>query len=154
MWAIVDEGRLFFRRNPVASVFAPGTMFTFSTCLLEGITDSVRNAIPIQRAMFPREWMARLKSPDALYGGPKYGGPPPGPPPTWEPAPALPPTPPGGPTPTRPGGYEDTCHPKIKRRTSPLFQNTATQRANLSCVGIAFWGDASADLGAGLPGAI
>jgi hypothetical protein len=153
-WAIVDEGRSFFRQNPVALVFAPGTMFTFSTCLLEGITDSVCNAIPIQRAMFPREWMAPLKSPDALYGGPTYGGPPPGPPPTWEPAPALPPTPPGGPTPTRPGGYEDTSHPKIKRRTSPLFQNTATQRANLSCVGIAFWGDASADLGAGLPGAI
>jgi hypothetical protein len=67
MWAIVDEGRSFFGGNPVASDFAPGKMFTFSTCLLEGITDSVRNAIPIQRAMFPREWMTPLKSPDALY---------------------------------------------------------------------------------------
>ena len=81
-WAIVDEGRLFFGQNPVAMDFPPGTMFTFSTCLLEGITDSVHNAIPIQRAMFPREWMAPLKSPDALYGGPPYGGPHPGPPPT------------------------------------------------------------------------
>ena len=69
--------------------------------------DSVCNAIPIQRAMFPREWMAPLKAPDALYGRP-----PPGPPPTWEP-PALPPPPPGGPPPTRPG-QEDTRHPKIK----------------------------------------
>jgi hypothetical protein len=47
MCAIVDEGRSFFWQNPVASDFAPGTMFNFSTCLLEGIMDSVRNAIPI-----------------------------------------------------------------------------------------------------------
>jgi hypothetical protein len=59
-WAIVNEGRSFFGRNPVALDFAPGTTFQFSTCLLEGIMDSVRNAIPIQRAMFPREWMAPL----------------------------------------------------------------------------------------------
>jgi len=55
MWTIVDGRRSFFGRNPVASDFAPGTMFNFSTCLLEGITDSVCNAIPIQRAMFPRD---------------------------------------------------------------------------------------------------
>ena len=53
-WAIVNEGRSFFGQNPIASDFAPGTNFNFSTCLLEGITDSVRNAIPIQRAIFPR----------------------------------------------------------------------------------------------------
>jgi hypothetical protein len=107
-WAIVNEGRSFFGRNPVASDFAPGTMFTFSTCLLEGITDSVRNAIPIQHAMFPREWMTPQKSPGAQYGGPPYGGPPPaGPPPTWGPTHAPPPTPPGGPTPPGRGGYKD-----------------------------------------------
>jgi hypothetical protein len=73
--------------------------------------------------MFPREWMTPLKSPDALYGGPPYGGPPPGPPPTWDPTPALPPTPPGGPTPTRPGGgYEDTRHPKIKLLMDPYLK--------------------------------
>jgi hypothetical protein len=116
-WAIVDEGRSFFGRNPVASDFTPGTMFNFSTCLLEGITDSVCNAIPIQRAMFPREWMAPLKAPDALYGRP-----PPGPPPTWEPAPALPPPPLGGPPPTRPGGQEDTRHPKIKLLMDPYLK--------------------------------
>jgi hypothetical protein len=93
-WAIVDEGRSFFGRNPVASDFAPGTMFMFSTCLLEGITDSVRKAIPIQRALFPREWMTPQKSPDAQYGRPLYGGlPPAGPPPTWYPTPAPLPTP-------------------------------------------------------------
>ncbi len=115
-WAIVDEGRLFFGRNPVASDFAPGTMFNFSTCLLEGITDSVRNAILIQRTMFPREWMASLKAPDALYGSP-----PPGLPPIWEPALALPPSPPGGPPPTRPG-QEDTRHPKIKLLMDPYLK--------------------------------
>jgi hypothetical protein len=119
-WAIVDEGHLFFGQNPVALDFAPGTMFTFSTCLLEGITDSVRNAIPIQRAMFPCEWMTPLKSPDALYGGPPYGGPPPaGPPPTWDPTPAPPP---GGPTPPGQGGYEDTRHPKIKLLMDPYLK--------------------------------
>ena len=122
-WAIVDEGRSFFGRNPVASDFAPGTMFTFSTCLLEGITDSVRNAIPIQRAMFPREWSTPLKSPDAKYGGPQYGGPPPaGLPPTWDPTPAPPPTPPGGPTPPGRGGYEDTRHLKIKLLMDPYLK--------------------------------
>jgi hypothetical protein len=90
-------------------------MFNFSTCLLEGITDSVCNAIRIQRAMFPREWMAPLKAPDALYGRP-----PPGPPPTWEP-PALPSPPPRGPPPTRPG-QEDTRHPKIKLLVDPYLK--------------------------------
>ena len=115
-WAIVDEGRSFFGRNPVASYFAPGTTFQFSTCLLEGITDSVRNAIPIQRAMFPREWMAPLRAPEAMYGRP-----PPGPPPTWGPAPVLPPQPPGGTPPTRPG-QEDIRHPKIKLLMDPYLK--------------------------------
>jgi hypothetical protein len=42
--------------------------------------------------------------------------------PTWEPAPALPPPPPGGPPPTRPGGQEDTCHPKIKLLMGPYLK--------------------------------
>jgi hypothetical protein len=115
-WAIVDEGRSFFGQNPVASNFAPGTNFNFSTCLLEGITDSVRNAIPIQQAMFPREWMAPLKAPDTLFGRP-----PPGPPPTWGPALVLPPQPPGGPPPTRPG-QENIRHPKIKLLMDPYLK--------------------------------
>jgi hypothetical protein len=117
-WAIVDEGRSFFGQNPVASDFAPGTMFNFSTCLLEGITDSVCNAIPIQQAMFPREWMAPMKAPDATFSRP----PPPGPPPTWwEPAPALPPPLTGGPPPGRPG-QEDIRHPKIKQLMDPYLK--------------------------------
>ncbi len=122
-WAIIDEGRSFFGRNPVASDFAPGTTFTFSTCLLEGITDSVHNAILIQHAMFPREWMTPQKAPDATYGGPPYGGPPPaGPPPTWFPTLAPPPTPPGGPKPPGRGAYKDTRHPKIKLLMDPYLK--------------------------------
>ncbi len=121
-WAIVNEGRSFFGQNPVASDFAPGTSFTFSTCLLEGITDSVRNAKPIQRAMFPREWSTPFKSPEARYGGPPYGGLPPGPPPTWGPTPAPPPTPLGGPTPPGRGGYKDTRHLKIKLPMDPYLK--------------------------------
>ena len=57
LWAIISEECSFFGRNPVALDFAPGATCVFSTCLLEGITDSVRNAIPIQRVMFPCKWM-------------------------------------------------------------------------------------------------
>ena len=89
-------------------------MFNFSTSLLEGITDSVRNAIPIQQAMFPHEWMAPMKAPDP------YDRPPLGPPPTWEP-PALPPPLPGGPPPTRPG-QEDIRHPRIKLLMDPYLK--------------------------------
>jgi hypothetical protein len=114
-WAIVNEGHLFFGRNPVASDFAPGTTFVFSTCLLEGIADSVRNAIPIQRAMFPREWMVPLKAADA-----QFGRPPPGPPPTHWDTPALAP-PLTEPPPTRPG-QEDIRHPKIKLLMDPYLK--------------------------------
>jgi hypothetical protein len=116
-WAIVDEGRSFFGRNPVASDFAPGTTFTFSTCLLEGITDAVRNAIPIQRAMFPREWMAPIAVADPYSKPP--AGPPPGPPPTWEPAPGPPraQAPPQGRS-----GQEDIRHPKIKQLMDPYLK--------------------------------
>ena len=58
-WAIIDEGHSFFGHNPVALDFTPGTTFVFSTCLLKGITDSVCNTIPIQRAVFPCEWMSQ-----------------------------------------------------------------------------------------------
>ena len=76
-WTIINEGRSFFGRNPVASDFALGVMFVFSACLLEGITDSVCNAILIQQAMFPHEWMVPPKAADT-----QFGRPPPGPPPT------------------------------------------------------------------------
>jgi hypothetical protein len=112
--AIIDKGRLFFGRNPVALDFAPGSTFHFSTSHLEGITDSVRNAIPIQRAMFPCEWMSQ-----AMSGFP-FGGPPTGPPPTQWATPALvpPPTAPMTPTQTK----EDTCHPKIKPMMDPYLK--------------------------------
>ncbi len=55
-WAIIDDGRSFFGRNPVASDFAPGTMYQFSVSCLDSITDTVRNALPVQRATFPKQW--------------------------------------------------------------------------------------------------
>ena len=69
-WAIINEGHSFFRRNPVASEFAPGTTSVFSACLLEGITDSVLNTTLIQRAMLPQEWMVPQKAADAQFGRP------------------------------------------------------------------------------------
>jgi hypothetical protein len=52
-WAIVDDGRSFFGCNPVASDFAARLIFTFLVSYLEGVTDTIRNANPIQRATFP-----------------------------------------------------------------------------------------------------
>ncbi len=108
-WVIIDDGRSFFGCNPVASDFAPGTTFQFSTSHLESIMDSVQNAIPIQWAMFPREWM----SPQGASGTQQGSTKPPGEPPTqW----AMPTAVPGASTtPTKPPQQrEDTRHPKIK----------------------------------------
>ena len=55
-WAIIDDWRSFFGRNPVSSDFAPGTPFQFSVSCLDSITDAVRNALPVQRATFPKHW--------------------------------------------------------------------------------------------------
>ncbi len=55
-WAIIDDGRSFFGRNPVVSDFAPGTMYQFSVSCLDSITDAVRNALPVQQATFPKQW--------------------------------------------------------------------------------------------------
>jgi hypothetical protein len=52
-WAIIDDGRFFFGRNPVSTDFMPGTPFQFSVSCLDSITDAVRNALPVQRATFP-----------------------------------------------------------------------------------------------------
>jgi hypothetical protein len=40
-WVIIDDGWSFFGCNPVASDFAPGTNFQFSTSHLESIMDAV-----------------------------------------------------------------------------------------------------------------
>jgi hypothetical protein len=56
-WAIIDDSRSFFGRNPVASDFAPGLTFQFSVSCLDSITDAVQNALPVQWATFPRQWM-------------------------------------------------------------------------------------------------
>jgi hypothetical protein len=106
-WAIINNGRSFFGRNAVAPDFAPGSSYHFSTSHLESITDLVRNAIPIQRAMFPCEWMTPQLTSVAPYYGPPQGKPPA----QWTAlAPTLAPT-----TLTKPTQpKEDICHPKIK----------------------------------------
>jgi hypothetical protein len=55
-WAIIDDGRSFFGRNPVSSDFTPGMAFQFSVSCLDSIMDAVRNALPVQRATFPKQW--------------------------------------------------------------------------------------------------
>jgi hypothetical protein len=59
-WAIIDDRRSFFGRNPVSTDFAPGTPFQFSVTCLVLITDAVRNALPVQRATFPRQWTTQV----------------------------------------------------------------------------------------------
>jgi hypothetical protein len=74
-WAIVDDGQSFFGCNPVASDFAAGTIFNFLVSYLEGITDAVRNANPIQRATFSYKWLS-LSIADSPYSVPPAGTPP------------------------------------------------------------------------------
>ncbi len=116
-WAIIDERHSFFGQNPVASDFAPGSTFNFSTSYLKEITDAVLSAIPIQQAMFPWEWLTHT-TPTVPYGLP-----PPGTPPTqWAvPAPA-----PQQAVPTvaatPPQVREDIRHPKIKLLIDPYLK--------------------------------
>jgi hypothetical protein len=113
-WAIVDNGQSFFGWNPMALDIAPGATFLFSTLHLECITDSVCNTIPIQRAMFPCEWMSQATTVVP------YGGAPPGPTPIqWAtPAPAPSHTAPTTPTQMK----EDIRHPKIKFLMDPYLK--------------------------------
>ncbi len=67
--AIIDNGCSFFGCNPVASDFMPGARVDFSASLLESITDVVRNALLIQRATFPREWITPTPTPMGQTGG-------------------------------------------------------------------------------------
>ncbi len=65
--AIIDGGRSFFGRNPVSTDFTSGTPFQFSVSCLDLITDAVRNALPVQRAIWtmqvPQELLAVAKQP-------------------------------------------------------------------------------------------
>jgi hypothetical protein len=65
-WATIDDGQSFFGLNPVALDFAPGTTFQFSVLCLK--TDAVRNALPIQRAKFPKQWTTPA-FPEQAVGG-------------------------------------------------------------------------------------
>jgi hypothetical protein len=116
--AIVNKGHSFFGGNPVTSDFAAGTTFNFSVSYLEGITDAVGNANPIQQAIFPRKWWSQFTA-DAPYGGPPLGPPPtqwrnPAPAPTSAPAHA----PSQAPSPTK----EDLRHPAIKLLIDPYHK--------------------------------
>jgi hypothetical protein len=57
MWAIIDDEQSFLGQNPVALDFPPGHHYQFSVLCLEPVTDMVCNALPIQRATFPKQWM-------------------------------------------------------------------------------------------------
>jgi hypothetical protein len=136
-WAIIDNGRSFFRRNPVTSDFAPGT-FQFLTSHLESIMDSVQNAIPIQRAMFPWEWM----TPPVGSAAP-HGGLPQGKPPTHRTPPASAPMPM---TPTKPPQQkEDIRHPKIKLLMDPYLKRYNNFVGLLSNI-LTAWGRRLTDL--------
>jgi hypothetical protein len=106
-WAIVDNGWSFFG---LASDFAVGLIFNFLVSYLEGITDAILNANPIQRATFPREWLS-LSTSDSSYSVPPAGTPPIhwGNPPT-----AMAQAPASAPRPAPSTPKEDRQHPKIK----------------------------------------
>jgi hypothetical protein len=109
-------GHLFFGWNPVALEFTLGAQYYFSTSFLKGIIDAVSNALVIQQAMFPCEWLS-LAVPEVTYGAPRTLALPGLPPTRWSaPAPA--------PIPPAPGQAkkEDTLHPKICALMDPYLQ--------------------------------
>jgi hypothetical protein len=118
MWAIIDDGRSFFGRNPMASDFAAGLIFTFLVSYLEGVTDAVWNANSIQRATFPCVWLSHSTL-DPPYSVPPVGSPPThwgNPPTVMAQAPASAPRP----APSTP--KEDTRHPNIKLLKDPYLK--------------------------------
>jgi hypothetical protein len=69
-WAIIDDGRSFFGRNPVASDFAQNAPpVQFSVSCLSAITDAVRNAQPVGKATFPPQWQTIPPPPEQQAGG-------------------------------------------------------------------------------------
>jgi len=123
-WAIIDDGRSFFGRNPVSTDFTPGIQFQFSVSCLGSITDAVRNAQPVQRATFPKQWSTPvIPEGQGAPGKPQRHMPQPVP---TVPPPAgwglPPPHKPGGPQgPPRRPGQEDIRHPKIKALMDPYL---------------------------------
>jgi hypothetical protein len=55
-WAIINDRRSFFGRNPIALDFAPGHHYQFSISCLKSITERYATH-PIQRANFPKQWI-------------------------------------------------------------------------------------------------
>lgn len=123
-WAIIDDGRSFFGRNPVSTDFTPGTPFQFSVSFLDSITDAVRNAQPVQRATFPKQWTTQItpEPPAAARQSQR---------PTPAQVPNVPPPAGWGPSPQRQQGGqqgsprrpppEDIRHPKIKALMDPYL---------------------------------
>ncbi len=140
--------------------FTPRTPFQFSVLCLDLITDAVRNALPMQRAMFPKQWtmqvprelLAAAKQPQRPVAIQMTTVPPPS---GWGTSPQR-----------QQGGQEgsprkslpeDICHPKIKamtfRKSSQRQTNdfpiclrcqvTQCRQAARASAGTPFWGGVS-----------
>ena len=57
IWAIIDDGRAFFRQKMSESDFTDPDGYSFPTSLLSSIFDQVRLAHVIERAFYPKAWM-------------------------------------------------------------------------------------------------
>ncbi len=102
--------------------FAPGPAFQFSVLCLDSITDAVRNALPVQRATFPKQWMTPAAPELPVAARQLQRGqhqPPTIPPPAgWPTAPQKQQGLPGSP---KKAPREDVRHPKIKTLMDPYL---------------------------------
>lgn len=57
IWAIIDDGRAFFRQKMSEADFSDPDRYTFPTSLLSAIYDPVRFANVIERPFYPKAWM-------------------------------------------------------------------------------------------------
>ena len=56
IWAIIDDGRAFFRQKMSVADFANLEGYTFPTSLLSTIRQEVRYALLVERPFYPRSW--------------------------------------------------------------------------------------------------
>ena len=73
VWAIIDDGRAFFRQKMSEADFSDPDGFTFPTSLLSAIYSDVRYAQVIERPFYPRAWMVVAEGGGDNGGGKRSG---------------------------------------------------------------------------------
>ena len=74
IWAILDDGRAFFRQKMTEADFTDPDGYSFPTSLLSSIFDPVRFAQTIERPFYPKSWMVAQEGGGAGEASRNSGG--------------------------------------------------------------------------------